>query len=415
MKYVIMADGYATRWNNYLGIPKHLVIINGERLIDRTVRLLKENGIEDIIIMASDDRYRIEGTQLIPQSVKEYEIERFDFQFLNQEVCFMYGDVFYSEEAVKTIIEEDKGNFTYFGRFTGSSIKEFGELFAIKVRDYERFKECCKYIKDGLKDGTFNRGIGWETYKYLKDEDVAMSFEYFHKWVKGKHEYFIQIDDKTDDIDCPEDYENFIERERCSVREELFEKFKNHYFPENEKEDGEYILFLSRYPIRWSSYPYFKRDIRNYLTNKYDRTHTVLDIGCGGATYYYLLREHYDIIDGIEGSLEVIEGANLNSLYRKVIHDDACNVKYDYYDIIIMGDCLEHIDYDKAYKLVETLCENCKELIIVIPYNLPMEGVEGKPYSAHKQDDLGPDNMSERYPMLELLWGNEYIGVYKKI
>ena len=79
-----------------------------------------------------------------------------------------------------------------------------------------------------------------------------------------------------------------------------------------------------------------------------------------------------------------------------------------------MGDCMEHIDYERAYKLVEYLVPRCKELIIAIPYNLPLEACEGKPYSAHKQPDLAPDNMKERYPMLKLLYGNSYIGVYVK-
>jgi len=177
MNYIIIADGLAKRWNNYLGIPKHLVEVDGERLIDRTVRLLKENGIENITIMASDDRYIIDGTKMIPQSIREYEIDRFDFQFLIEPVCFIYGDCYYSEDAMKTIVKEDKGDFTYFGRFFESNIKPFGELFAIKVNNYEKFKECCDFIKNGLKNGTFTRGIGWETYKYLNNKIVVMIFD----------------------------------------------------------------------------------------------------------------------------------------------------------------------------------------------------------------------------------------------
>ena len=29
MKYIIMADGKGTRWNNYHNIPKHLIEIGG--------------------------------------------------------------------------------------------------------------------------------------------------------------------------------------------------------------------------------------------------------------------------------------------------------------------------------------------------------------------------------------------------
>lgn len=195
-------------------------------------------------------------------------------------------------------------------------------------------------------------------------------------------------------------------------RQELFRMFDQHYWPETEQEDNEYMEYLKFNTIPWSSYPYFKRQLRDYLRSKYDRTCTVLDIGCGIGTYYYLLKNDYDLIDGVEGDAEIIEKAGLEKLYHKVINDDACNIDYDYYDIIIIGDCLEHIEYSKAYELVNKLCDKCKILVITIPYNLPMEEAEGKPYSPHRQDDLAPDNMGLRYPMLKLKWSNQFIGVY---
>ena len=42
MKYIIMADGQGNRWDNFNNIPKHLIEINNETLLSRTVRLLKE-------------------------------------------------------------------------------------------------------------------------------------------------------------------------------------------------------------------------------------------------------------------------------------------------------------------------------------------------------------------------------------
>ena len=44
MKYIIMADGKGTRWQNYNDIPKHFIEINGEKIIERTVRLLRDNS-----------------------------------------------------------------------------------------------------------------------------------------------------------------------------------------------------------------------------------------------------------------------------------------------------------------------------------------------------------------------------------
>ena len=46
MKYIILADSK----NNSFDTPRQLTNINGEPLVARTIRLLKENGIKDIII-----------------------------------------------------------------------------------------------------------------------------------------------------------------------------------------------------------------------------------------------------------------------------------------------------------------------------------------------------------------------------
>ena len=68
MRFVIMADGQGTRWNNYMGIPKHLIEIDGEPIIARTVRLLneiaKERGEDaDVIITSHDARYDFPGSR----------------------------------------------------------------------------------------------------------------------------------------------------------------------------------------------------------------------------------------------------------------------------------------------------------------------------------------------------------------
>lgn len=78
MLYIIMADGDGKRWSNYLGVPKHLIEINGETLLARIVRLLKENGIQDkdIIITARDERYNY--ADRIPQTDRDCEIDRFE-------------------------------------------------------------------------------------------------------------------------------------------------------------------------------------------------------------------------------------------------------------------------------------------------------------------------------------------------
>ena len=64
MKYYILANGDGKRWGNYMGVPKQLLEIDGETILHRMVRLLREEGVpkEDIFICGpfedEEARYR---------------------------------------------------------------------------------------------------------------------------------------------------------------------------------------------------------------------------------------------------------------------------------------------------------------------------------------------------------------------
>ena len=65
IRAIIIAAGEASRWGNYKGIPKHLIEIDNEPILYRTVRLLKENDLDNIYIVApDDDRYKVPGSKL---------------------------------------------------------------------------------------------------------------------------------------------------------------------------------------------------------------------------------------------------------------------------------------------------------------------------------------------------------------
>jgi len=208
MRVIIMADGEGKRWNNYTGVPKHLIDIDGEQLLYRTVRLLKENGIEDIYITSHDKRYEIEGTTRYEPKNNLYEIDRFCscYPIWKEETLFLYGDVYYTEEAMKTIINTDVMDFEFFGRF--GQREEFkknnGEIFAVKIKNINWFKNACEFIREEEKKGNL-RGIGWDVYKTL------LHIPYKELYLKGN---FTVINDETEDFDSPEEYENWLNMQK---------------------------------------------------------------------------------------------------------------------------------------------------------------------------------------------------------
>ncbi len=192
MKYIIMAAGEGKRWGNYNGVPKHLIEINGETLLGRTARLLKENNV-DYIITSSDERYKQYG-EVIPQSYLDCEIDRFE-DINEDEICYLYGDVYYSENAIKTIINTTTDEILFFG-------SDF-EIFAVKVINKPLFMKHKNKVKELYLKGEINRCIGWEVYRSLNN----IPFEEHH--ITDRYFY---IKDETDDIDYPVDYQRFVDK-----------------------------------------------------------------------------------------------------------------------------------------------------------------------------------------------------------
>ena len=77
-----MADGHGRRWGRYLGRPKHLIRLGGESLLERTVRLLKANGVDGIAIssvsvgMSQGGRYAASRRGATVRDTGEFEATR---------------------------------------------------------------------------------------------------------------------------------------------------------------------------------------------------------------------------------------------------------------------------------------------------------------------------------------------------
>ncbi len=164
------------------------------------------------------------------------------------------------------------------------------------------------------------------------------------------------------------------------------------------------------------SYEYFKENIKEYLEKEYKEEDTVLDVGAGSGTYYNLLKDYFKNIDAVEVFNPNISKFKLKEKYREVFNADIRDFRYPKfrYDIVIFGDVIEHLTVEEAEKVLMYAYERCKEMIVAVPYCYEQGIVDGNIYEVHKQSDLTPANMLERYPYLELLYGNSKYGYYIK-
>jgi hypothetical protein len=219
MRAIIIAAGEGLRWGDYLGIPKHLAEVDGEPVLYRTARLLKQNGVSEIIIVGpTDPRYKLDKVNLfVPEKHPEYADAD---KFLSSEILWntkgrtitLFGDVFFSEEAMTTIVSCDRKIWTVFGRSTGSEFTgtQYGEIFAHSFfpEDIPKHKECLEILVGAVNSKDAKNGSGWEHYKVMqgvRGRDIRRS-----KIITDNN--FVEINDFTEDFDYPDDYDEFIKR-----------------------------------------------------------------------------------------------------------------------------------------------------------------------------------------------------------
>ena len=201
-KYIIMCGG---NYSTYFEKPRQLSVVMGEVLVERTIRLLKENGIKDISISTNyrdfdylgvpilehENNYRTEGYE-----VKGYWCDA--FYPMDEPVCYIFGDVYFSEEAIKKIVETDTDDIEFFGSrppFTEKYPKDHEEPFALKVVNTKHLKEAIKKTKQWEDEGKFwRKPLMWELWTVIKDAPLQTE--------KGQFPAdYVVINDYTSDID----------------------------------------------------------------------------------------------------------------------------------------------------------------------------------------------------------------------
>lgn len=162
-----------------------------------------------------------------------------------------------------------------------------------------------------------------------------------------------------------------------------------------------------------TSYGYFKPEIQKWIYDNFSEESKILDVGPGSATYYKLLNSKYKNIDAVEVYEKNIIDYDLKNKYKNVVNKDIKDFEYEYYDLIIFGDIIEHLTVEEAQNVLNYAYDRCKNMVVAVPYLLPQDANEN-PYELHKQGDLTIENMKERYPKLKLLYGNSKYGYYIK-
>ena len=190
-----MADGKGSRWNRYLNRTKHEISFDGETLIERTVRLIRENAPSALITVTSHKPdLKTSGARRYEPKNNVPEIDRFTAELIGDDVCFLYGDVLYSEAAIRRICG-DKGDepLMFFGNEKS--------ICAVLVRSGKVFRRCFDTVRRMYLNGEITECKGWQIYRFyvglpLDSREIGKSF--------------VTVPDGTRDFNSPEDDEGYL-------------------------------------------------------------------------------------------------------------------------------------------------------------------------------------------------------------
>ena len=146
--------------------------------------------------------------------------------------------------------------------------------------------------------------------------------------------------------------------------------------------------------------------ILKYILDNISKDSKILDIGFGSGIYGKLLRSFlYQNIDGLDVYGENIELMGLDKIYDNIYITNILEFDFEHYDLIILGDVLEHIDLKNAKKLISDFIEmdKCDHMIVSIPYEYEQDEAYGNKHEKHLQPDVNEDYMAKHYPNLKLI------------
>jgi hypothetical protein len=217
---IVICAGEATRWGGHRGTPKHLLAPEGERLLDRTVRLAREYGAGRVLVVSKpgDTRYEVDGAERVDARLTPSNADADKFlssrHLWSEEgrTVVLYGDVWFDDDAMARILRDERREWLMWCRPGPSTVTgaTSGECFAIGFwpEHHTEYETALHRVASLWRAGLLRRCGGWETYRAMCGvPDASLRTHRMH----SRYEV---IDGWTEDFDKPLDYERWLDRRR---------------------------------------------------------------------------------------------------------------------------------------------------------------------------------------------------------
>ena len=124
---------------------------------------------------------------------------------------------------------------------------------------------------------------------------------------------------------------------------------------------------------------------------------TVLDVGAGQGVYLDLIKQGLGagvIVNAVEVWQPYIDQFDLENRYNKLFAMDVKNMTNFAYDLVILGDVLEHMSEQSAVELWDRISQQAKYAIISIPIiHYHQDAINGNPYEIHVEEDWNTERV----------------------
>ncbi len=183
-------------------------------------------------------------------------------------------------------------------------------------------------------------------------------------------------------------------------------KSENEQLNSQLKDKSAPVGFSIKNNLRGLSTDLGKLPVLKYVVENVKKDARILDVGFGAGAYGKLLRSFYYLnIDGLDIYDVHIKEMGLDKIYDNIYIQNVLDFDFEYYDLIIMGDVLEHMELEPAKKLLSSIIDEdkCGRMVISVPYCYEQDELYGNPYEKHLQPEIDEKYMEIHYPYLKLI------------
>ena len=196
MRIIIAAAGKGTRFKHPEIKDKCLCPIFGVPFIQDTINKFKPFG--GIHVIGNDNVLGLENFHTT--GIVGCEAYKFlsSIELWTDNTLILFGDTFFSDSAVKLIVNEKVNDYHFFGRHGANPYTncDWGEIFAMAIRNKYIINSTLNTIIRKENDGKIERSNAWALWNELG----------------ANKQHFTEIMDFTEDFDYAKDYTDWVDR-----------------------------------------------------------------------------------------------------------------------------------------------------------------------------------------------------------